>query len=166
MFSFNGKNQYSALYEDLDLDKYSASERARLEYWLKPYGESDLGGYSPPSLSGSVFYGYKGEELYTYSFGVTFAAPLGVAWIPSSRTGEYNPRPDPDFQTWTASLNYGMEFTSPKYPIFIAVTLPLHDKTNQPDPNDPNSVYKWDAPDTKDLFQAWSFSIGMKATLF
>lgn len=172
MFSVTGKNQYMSTFPGFELDSTTAADRSRFEYWFKPYGESDLGGFSPPSLSGSVYYGYKGEELYTYSFGVTFSAPLGVAWIPSYLPGAYDPRPDPDFQCWTASLNYGMEFTSAKYPIFIGVSLPFHDKKNPPDAlvaaqqYDPSIVYKWDPPDFKDMFQAWSFSIGMKATLF
>ena len=171
MLSFSGKNQFFPK-PAFELDSCSAADRSRFEYWFKPYGENDLGGFTPPSVSASVFYGYKGEELYTYSFGATFSAPLGVAWNPSYRPGAYDPRPDPDFKCWTASLNYGMEFTSSKYPIFIGVSLPFHDKTNPPDANitsqqyDPSVVYKWDGPDFKSMLQAWSFSIGMKATLF
>ncbi|MBD3419844.1 MAG: hypothetical protein GF398_06990 [Chitinivibrionales bacterium] len=169
-----GENQflddYFANYKHLEDDE-------RFHYRFKPYGETDLGGYSPPSLTLSAYYGYKGIVGYMHSWGITYSMPFGVAWIPSealaadeSKT-KYNPRPDPDHQVWSATLNWGMEREDKKFPLFFAISLPIHDKTNaelDPDDNkfDPENFNVWDPPDMKDFLQQWTLSIGVKVTMF
>jgi hypothetical protein len=91
-----------------------------------------------------------------------------VTWIPSEKPGQYAPRPDPDHKAWSAALVYGLEFSHAKFPLFISVSLPIHDKTNPPgkDEMDPTPMKRWDAPDFKDLFQQWTIALGLKATMF
>jgi hypothetical protein len=159
---FLGSGSYFEAYADSTGSK-------RFYYRFKPYGENDLGSYSPPSASGSVYYVYRGVEKYVHSFGVTFAAPIGVAWISSEKTKQYNPRPDPDHKAWSAAVAYGLEFSSMKYPVFMAISLPIHDKSNAPNPNneyDPTPMKKWDGPDMKDFLQQWTFALGVKSTMF
>jgi hypothetical protein len=150
----------------------STRDKSRFQYWFKPYGENDLGAFTPPSLSFDAYYGNKKETEFMYCFGITFGCPLGTGWIASSKPDEYNPTPDPDFQAWNASFNYGMEFCSLKYPLFFGITLPIHDKTNPPNSliaaqrYDESVVNHWSGPDMKDFGQAWTFSFGIKATMF
>lgn len=162
--NFDGKNQlvvdepdqYAAVaqrWEDL-----SPEQKERFEYVFKPYGENDLGAYTPPSANLSAYFGYRGIDHYVHSWGVTFSAPFGVAWIPAFSASNYDPKPDPDHKAWTATLNYGLEFSKPKFPIFVAVSLPINDKA------DPEG--KWNSPDWSDFAQSWTASIGMKSTLF
>ena len=138
----------------------------RFYYRAKAYGENDLGDYFPPSVGFSAYYGYRGMAHYVHSFGLTFYAPLGVTWIHSEKSYIYDPRPDPDFKAWEATLSYGLEFSKPDFPVFIGIALPIHDKSPGDKGYDPEPMKKWDAPDGKDLLQQWIFAVGFKASMF
>lgn len=157
-----GQNEFM----DSQLKNYRGSQSKRFYYDWKGYGETDLGDYVPPSLSLGVHYGYRGVPGMVHSFGFTFGAPLGVAWIRNEQVGLYDPRPDPDHKAWSAALVYGAEFSQDDFPIFMAFSLPFHDKANAPNANeyDPKPMSKWDGPDTKDLFQQWIVALGFKTS--
>jgi hypothetical protein len=161
--SFSGENEFNDSYfKDYDTDGDD-----RFEYHFKWYGENDLGGYTPPSVSASIAYAYRGQEHFVHSFGVNFSAPLGVAWIPSEKVGKYDPRPDPDHQAWSAAFVYGLEFSRTDYPIFLAFSLPLHDKSNGADPEDEydeSPMRKWDMPDFGAFLEEWTLAVGIKAS--
>ena len=161
--SFSGENEFNDSYfKDYDTDGDD-----RFEYHFKWYGENDLGGYTPPSASASIAYAYRGQEHFVHSFGVNFSAPLGVAWIPSEKVGKYEPRPDPDHQAWSAAFVYGLEFSRTDYPIFLAFSLPLHDKSNGADPEDEydeSPMRKWDMPDFGAFLEEWTLAVGIKAS--
>jgi hypothetical protein len=160
----SGENEFLDTY--FSAFKDSTANR-RFYYNVKPYGENDLGGFTPPSASFSLTYAYRGVENFIHSGTILFSAPLGVAWIPSEKTGQYAPRPDPDQKMWSAAFVYGLEFSKPKYPLFVAFSLPLHDKSNSPGADEFNtSVYKWDAPDFKDFLQQGTIAFGVKSTMF
>ncbi|MFC1585913.1 hypothetical protein ACFL5V_10235 [Fibrobacterota bacterium] len=173
--NFHGKNQmvngeadqYNSVDERWDL--LDGEERDRFEYYFKPYGENDLGGFTPQSLNLVAYYGYKGQAGFVHSFGLTFSAPLGVAWIPEFSASSYDPTPDPDHKAWTGSLNYGMEISRKTLPIFLAISKTIQDQTNEPnslDPYDDGPFSTWDQPDWNDLAQSWTFAVGVKASLF
>jgi hypothetical protein len=180
MVNFYGKNQFisseqdkfQTLANESNWSRLSDTQKQRFEYYFKPYGENDLGGYTPSSITGSVFYGYKGMENFVHSFGLMFSAPLGVAWIPNFDCGSYYPKPDPDHQAWSATLCYGLEFSMSNFPIFVAAYLPIHDKTasatnaQDADPFDTKTMAQWNAPDWDDIFHRWSIFIGTKTTFF
>jgi len=154
---FNGRNEMlDTRYEDYA----NLKNNRRFYYYFKPYGENDLGDYTPPSVSGGVNYGYKGVAGYVHSWGATFGVPLGVAWIHSPYTTIYAPSPDPDFKAWSAALVYGLEFSRQKFPVFMAVSLPIHDKSS------PDSPGQWDGPDWKDFGNQWTLALGIKTTMF
>ncbi len=166
---FTGENEFNKTWF-----KYSYAADSTLKddkrffYRFKPYGENDLGDYTPPSVSLSCYFGYKGVANYMHSWGVTLGAPLGIAWVhDESVLGtvvNYNPRPDTDHKTWSATFNYGIEFSSAKYPLFAAVSLPFHAKSAvAADKKAPGSEF---APDWKDFGQQWSFFVGVKSTMF
>lgn len=157
------------------LDEYfsdykSDTHNDRFYYRLKHYGENDLGDYIPPGMSGGFTYAYRGVQNYVHSFGLTFSAPFGVAWIHSERSDVYDPRPDPDHEAWRAALVYGLEFSRPKYPVFIAVAMPIHDKSPKnidPDKEyDPEPMENWNAPDWEDFLQQWTVAVGIKSAMF
>lgn len=163
--SASGKNRF--------LDKYFGAyadrkDNQRFYYNFKGYGENDLGAFTPPSISVGAFYGYKGVSKLMHSWGAVFSAPLGVAWIHSEKVGVYDPKPDPDHKAWNAALVYGIESTNLRYPIFLAVSKSLHDKTNKgsDDPYDPSPMEKWDGPDWKDFLHQWTIATGIKVSLF
>jgi hypothetical protein len=171
--NFSGKNSYFPLYNDTGTwNLMSADQKKRFEYFFKPYGENDLGGYSPPSVTVSAFYGYKGLENFVHSFGLMFSAPIGVSWIPNFDPSQYNPTPDPDNQSWTATLCYGLEFSQRNFPIFVAAYVPFHGKTASAtnaqlaDPYDTKPMAQWNAPDWHDVLHRWSVFVGTKTTLF
>jgi hypothetical protein len=156
---FSGKNEFLGSY----FNEYKDSvANKRFYYRFKPYGENDLGDYTPPSISGTAYYGFKGNPDVMQSFGLTFSAPLGVAWIHdeimNGTTLRYNPRPDPDQLAWSGQLVYGMEFTNPKHPLYVAIVKPIHDK------KDPKGT--WDGPDWESLKNEWGLVLGVKATMF
>lgn len=157
-----GKNEFL----DSWLSDYKGVHSKRFYYDWKNYGENDLGDYTPPSLSASIHYGYRGVEGMVHSFGISFSAPLGVAWIRSEKVGVYDPRPDPDHQAWSAAFVYGAEFTRDDFPIFMAISIPLHDQANTPgaDEYDEAPMSHWDSPDWDDFLQQWTIALGFKTS--
>ena len=173
--NFYGKNQFingnPDQYNELNSrwELLSASEKKRFEYWFKPYGENDLGAYTPPSITAAVYYGYRGIEHYVHSFGAKLWVPFGVAWIPAFNSSSYNPTPDPDNKTWSLTLHYGLEFSRPEYPIFISINKIIvsgSDKSDMKNAFDEAALRKWRTPDKNDLLNMWTFAIGIKTTMF
>jgi hypothetical protein len=173
--NFYGKNQFinssPDQYNELNSrwELLSASEKKRFEYWFKPYGENDLGAYTPPSITAAVYYGYRGIEHYVHSFGAKLWVPFGVAWIPAFNASSYNPTPDPDNKTWSLTLHYGLEFSRPEYPIFISINKIIvsgSDKNFMKNAFDEAALRKWRTPDKNDLLDMWTFAIGIKTTMF
>ncbi|WP_163438594.1 hypothetical protein [Fibrobacter succinogenes] len=164
MHLISGENEFNDSYwKDME------HKGDRFEYRFKPYGENDLGAYTPPSVGGSIAYGYRGRPGIVQSFGVNFSVPLGVAWINSEKVGTYDPRPDPDHQAWSVAFAYGIEFSNADFPVFLAVSLPLHDKSNAADPDDEydeSPMRKWDTPDWSDFGQQWTIAVGIKGSFF
>lgn len=163
MHLFSGENEFNDSYwKDLD------HKGDRFKYRFKAYGENDLGAYTPPSVGGSIAYGYRGRPGIVQSFGLSFSAPLGVAWISSEKTGKYDPRPDPDHKAWSAALAYGIEFSDTDFPVYFAVSLPIHDKSssNSKDEYDESPMKRWDAPDWDDFGQQWTIAVGVKGSFF
>lgn len=152
---FSKKNEFLDTYFSEYKDR---TDNKRFYYRAKAYGENDLGGYTPPSISATAYFGYRGYEGYVHSWGVMFGAPLGVAWIPSPIVNKYDPIPDPDHKAWSAALVYGLEFSKQKFPLFLAVSLPIHDIA------DPYG--NWNGPDWKDFRHQWTFAFGFKTSLF
>ena len=164
MHLISGENEFNDSY----WSKIS-HEGDRFEYRFKPYGENDLGAYTPPSVSASVAYGYRGRAGIVQSLGLNFSAPLGVAWISSEKAGTYDPRPDPDHQAWSLAIAYGIEFSNPDFPVFLAFSVPIHDKANAADPRDEydeSPMKEWNAPDWGDILQQWTFAVGVKGSFF
>jgi hypothetical protein len=171
--NFSGKNAKFPLYNNAETwNLISADQKRRFEYYVKPYGENDLGAYVPPSVTLSGFYATKAIEHFVHSFGLMCSAPLGVAWIPGFDAGKYNPTPDPDNQAWTATLCYGLEFSQPNFPIFVAAYVPIHGKTasatnaQEADLYNTKPMAQWRAPDMNDILHRWSVFVGTKTTLF
>lgn len=162
---WSGENEFNKTYfKNIETDNDK-----RFHYRFKHYGENDLGAYTPPAINTSLAYGYRGQRGFVHSFGLHFSAPLGVAWISSEKTDSYDPRPDPDHQTWSASLVYGLEFSRSDYPLYFAVSLPLHSKTGESNPDneyDPSPMKVWRAPDFEDFLQQWTLGFGIKASFF
>ena len=164
MHLFSGENEFNDSYWS-NLNKHGD----RFKYRFKPYGENDLGAFTPPSIGGSIAYGYRGRSGIVQSFGLNFSIPLGVAWISSESVGIYDPRPDPDHQAWSMSLVYGLEFSNPDFPVFLAFSLPIHDKAGGADPMNEYSekpMKKWNAPDWSDIGQQWTIAVGVKGSFF
>jgi len=140
-------------------EKYRDRKGSRRFYYrFKPYGESDLGAYVPPSVSLAGYYAYRGREGYVHTWGACFNAPLGVAWIPSPDVSVYDPRPDPDNMMWSGALIYELEFSRPKYPILLGISLPLHDRRD--------GRGGFDAPQWGDFMNEWIFALGIRSTMF
>jgi len=160
----SGKNEFMAS----ALSAYQNVDSRRFYYDWKFYGENDLGDYTPPSLSFATHYGYRGVPGMVHSFGLAMSAPLGVAWIRSEKVGQYDPRPDPDHKAWSVALVYGAEFSRDDFPVFVAFSLPIHDKSNAPGANeyDPKPMSKWDGPDWKDVAQQWVAALGFKTSFW
>jgi hypothetical protein len=156
---FTGKNEFLNTYFK---DYKDSTGNKRFYYRFKPYGENDLGDYTPPSFCASGYFGLRDNREIMQSFGVTFSAPLGVAWIHDELQNgsvlHYNPRPDPDDIAWSAQLIYGMEFSNPKHPLYLAIVKPVHDVRD--------AQGKWNGPDLTALVNEWSIVLGVKATLF
>ncbi len=163
--SVSGENRFLNVYFQ---DYASRKDNKRFYYHYKFYGENDLGGFTPASLSLSAFYGYKGKPRLMHSWGAVFFVPLGVAWIHSDKVGLYDPKPDPDHKAWSAAIVYGIESTNLRYPIYFAISKPIHDKTSQniSDPYDSSPMRKWDGPDWKDFLNQWTIAAGVKVSLF
>jgi hypothetical protein len=155
MKPFTGENEFIGS----ELSAYrDRTGNDRFYYRAKPYGENDLGGYTPPSASVAAYYAYRGVEGYVHSWGVYLSAPFGAAWIPAPSVGEYAPQPDPDHKAWNGALVYGLEFSRSKYPVFCAVSLPVHDRS------DPYN--RIDPPDWDDFLNQWIFAVGIRSTMF
>ena len=166
-FINNNADQFNALNSRWDL--LSPDDKKRFEYFFKPYGENDLGGYTPPSLTAAVYYGYRGMEHYVHSYGVKVWVPLGVAWIPGYFANSYNPTPDPDNKTWSITLHYGLEFSKPQFPIYLAINKVIISGSNKAamqNPFDEAALRQWRWPDKKDLLNMWTFAVGIKTTMF
>lgn len=173
--NFRGKNKFvnnkNDQYNDINArwDLLSDEQKDRFEYWFKPYGENDLGGYTPPSITAAAYFGYRGIEHYVHSFGVKVWVPFGVAWIPDFSASAYNPAPDPDNKTWSVTLHYGLEFSRAEYPVYCAINKVIISGSNKNDMKnafDESALRKWRTPDMKDLLNMWSFAIGIKTTMF
>jgi hypothetical protein len=156
-------DEYFSNYKGLKNDK-------RFYYTFKPYGENDLGDVSPMTAGFSVAYAYRGVEDQVHSIGFTYSNPISVGYINQvqlvNNQGSFAESVyqkaivDPDFQRWNAAIVYGLELSREKLPVFLAVSIPIHAKTNEEDPT------KWSGPDWKDLGQQWTFAVGLKASLF
>jgi hypothetical protein len=171
--NFSGKSKNIPASVSQEWDLLTTAQQKRFNYYFKPYGENDIGGYTPPSITTSVFYGYKGMEDFVHSFGLMYSVPLGVAWIPDYRVTSYHPTPDPDNQVWSATLCYGLEFSRANYPIFVAAYLPIHAKTasatnaQASDPFNTKIMSDWSrGPDWNDIFHRWSIFMGVKTYFF
>jgi len=176
MKPFTGEN---AMIDTYGFTGYS-KDNSRFYYRFKPYGENDFGDFTPPSANVGVYYGYRGAPNYVHSFGATFSAPFGVAWIRNEKvfsadntteSTPYNPRPDPDHQAWSATLVYGLEFSRIKYPVFFSLSLPIHDKKVELTGNEsgdfkfnPDNFDNWDGPDWSDFLNQATIFIGFKST--
>jgi hypothetical protein len=160
----NGKNAQLGKY----LKDYQGQDDRRFYYDWKFYGENDLGDFTPPSLSFATHYGYRGVPGMVHSVGFSFGVPLGVAWIRSEKVGLYDPRPDPDHKAWSGALVYGAEFTRDDFPVFMAFSIPLHDKANAPGKNeyDETPMREWNAPDWGDALQQWVVALGFKTSFW
>jgi hypothetical protein len=149
----SGKNEFLDTYFK---DYKDSTGNKRFYYRFKPYGENDLGDFTPPSLSGTAYYGFKGNPKIMQSVGLTFSAPLGIAWvhdeIVNGAAVRYNPRPDPDHLAWSSQIVYGVEFANPKRPLYLAIVKPVHDK------KDP--LGNWDPPDWESLKNEWGVGTG------
>ena len=164
---FSGENEFNDSYWKNIKNK----DGDRFKYRFKPYGENDLGAFTPPSIGGSIAYGYRGRAGIVQSFGLNFSVPLGIAWIASEQAndGVYDPRPDPDHQAWSISLVYGIEFSNPDFPVFLAFSLPIHDKAGGADAKNEYSekpMKEWNAPDWSDIGQQWTIAVGVKGSFF
>jgi len=155
-------NQYNEINSKWDL--LSDDQKKRFEYYFKPYGENDLGGYTPPSVAANVFYGYRGIPQYVHSFGLKANVPLGVAWIPEFSSSVYNPKPDPDFKAWNLTLHYGLEFSRPEYPIYLSFNKLISSKPSAI--KDEEHLARWNLPGKSDLLSSWTFALGIKTSWF
>jgi hypothetical protein len=173
--NFHGKNQSvnskNDQYNDINArwDLLSADQKKRFDYWFKPYGENDLGGYTPPSMTAAVYFGSRRVEHYVHSFGVKGWVPFGVAWIPDFSASTYNPVPDPDHKTWSVTLHYGLEFSRSEYPLYLSINKVIISGSNKNDMKnafDEAALRKWRTPDMKDLLNMWTFAFGIKTTMF
>jgi hypothetical protein len=155
MKPFSKKNEMLDTYYPAYKDR---KKNDRFYYRFKPYGENDLGGYTPPSVSLGAYYAYRGMEGFVHSYGIYFMAPLAVAWIPEPSINVYDPKPDPDHMAWNSALIYQLEFSRRHFPLFLAVSVPLHDNA------DPSGSF--DGPDWDDFGNQWIFAVGIKSTMF
>lgn len=156
MKPFTRKNK---MLETYFLEYADRTANSRFYYRFKPYGENDLGGYTPPGVSLAAYVASRHVQGQVHSWGAQFSAPFGVAWIPAPAVdGTYNPIPDPDHKAWSAALVYALEFSQPKHPLLFAVSLPIYDRA------DPQGMFN--GPDWGAFLNQWTFACGFKATLF
>jgi hypothetical protein len=173
--NFYGKNQFVNTKSDQYGDIYrrwdimTTSEKKRFKYYFKPYGENDLGGYTPPAITAAVYYGSRKQQGYVHSFGAKASVPFAVAWVPDYSASTYDPKPDPNFKAWTLTLHYGLEFSNEHYPFYIAVNKTICDKStpNANNAYDTKTLAKWDWPEWKDVLNNnWTLAVGIKSTMF
>ena len=127
MHLISGENEFNDSYW-----KNIEHDGDRFEYRFKPYGENDLGAYTPPSVGASIAYGYRGRA--------------GIV-----------------------ALAYGIEFSDADFPVFLALSVPIHDKANAADPSDEydeSPMREWNAPDWGDILQQWTIAVGIKGSFF
>jgi hypothetical protein len=163
----NSPDQYSDVASRWDL--LTDEQKKRFEYYFKPYGENDLGGYTPPSITVTAYYGNRRQAGYMHSYGVKLWIPLGVAWAPNFQAGSYNPLPDPNHKSWSLTLHYGLEFSRPEYPLYFAINKTIWGKSysNPNDKYDEKPLATMHAPEMKSLFgDNWIFAAGIKTTMF
>ena len=75
----------------------------------------------------------------------------------------------PDHWAWSGALVYGLEFSKSEYPVFMAISLPIHDMPGDPndqDDYDDSPMKQWNQPDWSDLLQRWTFAVGFKTSMF
>lgn len=172
MINFSGINKYNDAAAGgwgYDTDLMAGDEKRRFEYHFKPYGENDLGGYTAPSLYGAVYYGDKRHPRYVQSYGLTLSVPLQANWIPDYRVSHYDPIPDPDFWTWSGTMQYGIEFSHEERPLYLVFAKQIHDKATPPSQNDrynPAAVTTVNGPDWRDFWNTWSFAVGIRTSAF
>jgi hypothetical protein len=173
--NFHGKNQFvnnkADQFNDIAArwDLLTDDEKKRFEYYVKPYGENDLGGYTPPSITAAVYYGNRRQANYVHSYGAKVWFPLGVAWTPNYAAGSYDPYPDPNHKSWSITLHYGLEFSRAAYPIYCAVNKTVWGMStpNKNDKYDEKPLAWLHAPDMQGLLNDnWTFALGIKSTMF
>jgi hypothetical protein len=170
--NFSGRSKYNDEASGgwgYDTDLMNNDEEKRFAYHFKPYGENDLGGYTAPSLYGALYYGDKRNPRYVYSYGLTLSVPLQVNWIPNYSASLYDPIPDPDFWTWSGTLQYGVEFSHDERPLYLVFAKQIHDRATPPSQSDRynvDAVSTWNGPDWRDFWNTWSFAIGIKTSAF
>jgi hypothetical protein len=172
VINFSGKNKNNDAASGgwgYETDLMSDKEKQRFVYRFKPYGENDLGGYTAPSLYGAVYYGDKRDPQYVPSYGLTLSIPLQVNWIPNYSASLYDPIPDPDFWTWSGTLQYGMEFSHSERPLYFVIAKQIHDRATPPGQDhryDVSSVATVNGPDWRDFWNTWSFAVGIRTSAF
>jgi hypothetical protein len=151
-----------------DTDLMSGKEKQRFVYHFKPYGENDLGGYTAPSLYGAVYYGDKRNPRYVQSYALTASVPLQANWIPNYKASVYDPIPDPDYWTWSGTLQYGIEFSHEERPLYLVFAKQIHDRATPPqdDRYSVGAVTTLNGPDWRDFWNTWSFAIGIRTSAF
>jgi hypothetical protein len=162
---FSGENEFLDTY---DFRRFNDNSD-RFYYRFKPYGENDLGDFTPPSGTLGLTWAYTGHENRVQSIGFTFNAPFGVAWMHSEGAGSYAPKPDPDFKPWSVTFQYGYEFSNEVFPIYFAIQLPLSAQKNTINPDnefDETPLRKWTAPDWSGFLQTGSIFLAFKSTFF
>jgi hypothetical protein len=165
----NEKNDEASGGWGYDTDLMTGAEKRRFVYRFKPYGENDLGGYTAPSLYGAVFYGDKRNPRYVYSYGLTLSVPFQVTWIPNFNSSFYDPIPDPDFWTWSGTLQYAIEFSHGERPLYLVVAKQIHDRATPPSQDrryDVSAVSTLNGPDWRDFVNTWSLAIGIRTSAF
>jgi hypothetical protein len=167
---FSGENVFLSTY---GFNTIASRSDERFYYRFKPYGENDLGDFFPPSTTLGVTWAYRGHESRVQSIGVNVNVPLGVSWIHSEKingqNASYDPRPDPDFKRWSATFQYGYEFSSEVFPVYVALQLPLYAKKNPVNPDneyDAKAIGKWSGPDWSNFLQTGSVYLAFKSTFF
>jgi len=89
--------------------------------------------------------------------------------VPDYSATTYNPVPDPNNKPWSVTLHYGLEFSKPEFPMYIAInkTITSRSVPNPSDPYDEKSLAQWRGPDMKELINSnWIFAFGIKSTMF
>ncbi len=164
-------DEYFADYTHYQDSSDDVEAKEHFYYRFKPYGENDLGDYTPPSVSASVYFADRSHENFMQSGGLSFSFPLDVAKIHSEDYNgvntRYQPRYDPDHQAWSLTFSYGIEFKNGDFPVFLGASCPLHDKANAPEKDEDVQLWKlWNTPDLQDFPQQLTIAAGMKVAFF
>jgi hypothetical protein len=155
---FDKRNEYL----DSDYKSYRDATVNRERFYynnrIKPYGESDRGDYYPPSIQLFATYSRHRKRILQHSLQWSFDVPLGTQWIHHHDPTLYDPIPDPDHRAWNMIVAYGIEYSRFRFPIFVGVGVPLHDKRGIDN--------RWDGIDTRSLFREWVVTTGLTVGLF